>query len=61
MNKKNKKNKKKKGLWAVIRESMTKTGGCCGPGETCGGPAKENDEEKGADKGSDESGKDAKK
>jgi len=33
---KNEKKKKKKGLWSVIRESMTKTGGCCGPGETCG-------------------------
>ena len=32
---------KRKGLFAAIRESMTKTGGCCGPGETCGGPAKE--------------------
>ncbi len=28
---------KKKGLIALIRESLTKTGGCCcGPGETCG-------------------------
>jgi len=35
--------KKKKGLFSVIRESMTKTGGCCGPGETCGGPVTEND------------------
>ena len=33
----NEKKKKKKGLFSVIRESMTKTGGCCGPGETCGG------------------------
>ncbi len=32
---------KKKGLLAMIWESMTKTGGCCGPGETCGGEAKE--------------------
>ena len=29
--------KKKKGLLAMLRESMAKTGGCCGPGETCGG------------------------
>lgn len=28
--------KKKKGWLAVIWESMTKTGGCCGPGESCG-------------------------
>lgn len=35
--------KKKKGLFAVIKESMSKTGGCCGPGETCGGPEKKND------------------
>ena len=33
---------KKKGWLAAIRESMTKTGGCCGPGETCGGSTKEN-------------------
>ncbi len=31
--------KKKKGLLATIWESMTKTGGCCGPGESCCGPA----------------------
>lgn len=36
-NEKKKEKKKKKGLFSVIRESMTKTGGCCGPGETCGG------------------------
>ena len=31
----------RKGLISMIRESLTKTGGCCcGPGETCGGPAK---------------------
>ena len=28
--------KKKKGILAAIWESMTKTGGCCGPGEGCG-------------------------
>lgn len=27
--------KKKKGLLATIWESMTKTGGCCGSGESC--------------------------
>ena len=32
--------KKKKGLLAVLWESLTKTGGCCGPGETCGGLGK---------------------
>jgi hypothetical protein len=35
--------RKKKGLLATIWESMTKTGGCCGPGEDCCGPAKESD------------------
>jgi len=34
---------KKKGFWATIRESMTKTGGCCGSGESCCGPAKKDD------------------
>jgi len=34
---------KKKGLLATIWESMTKTGGCCGPGESCCGPSDEND------------------
>ncbi len=47
--------KKKKGLLATIWESMTKTGGCCGPGETCGGPANENDKESVADKAAEES------
>ena len=27
----------KKGFFALIRESLTKTGGCCGAGQTCGG------------------------
>jgi len=36
--------KKKKGLLATIWESMTKTGGCCGSGQSCCGPANENDE-----------------
>ncbi len=35
--------KKKKGFFSMIWESMTKTGGCCGSGETCCGPAKEDD------------------
>lgn len=30
--------KKKKGFFNMIKESLVKTGGCCGPGETCGGP-----------------------
>jgi hypothetical protein len=30
-------NEKKKGLFSVIKESMKKTGGCCGPGESCCG------------------------
>lgn len=33
--------KKKKGILATIWESMTKTGGCCGPGESCCGPSDE--------------------
>ena len=37
-----KERKKKKGFFSAIRESMSKTGGCCGPGETCGGPEKNN-------------------
>jgi hypothetical protein len=28
--------KKKKGFIAAIWESMSKTGGCCGSGESCG-------------------------
>jgi hypothetical protein len=36
--------KKKKGLLAAIWESMTKTGGCCGSGESCcGDPSNEDD------------------
>ena len=31
-----KQNSKKKGFLAMIWESMTKTGGCCGAGESCG-------------------------
>ena len=29
----------KKGFWAAIWESMTKTGGCCGSGGNCCGPS----------------------
>jgi len=35
--------KRKKGLLAAIWESMTKTGGCCGSGGNCCGPADAND------------------
>lgn len=44
------KKKKKKGLLSVIWESMTKTGGCCGSGETCCGPTEETDKETSDDK-----------
>jgi hypothetical protein len=37
------KEKKKKGIFATIWESMTKTGGCCGGGESCCGPSDENE------------------
>ena len=38
--------KKKKGFMATIWESMTKTGGCCGGGESCGcGPSNEDDKQ----------------
>ena len=37
--------KKKKGILATIWESMTKTGGCCGPGESCCGPSGESEPE----------------
>ena len=30
---------KKKGILAAIWDSMTKTGGCCGPDGNCCGPA----------------------
>jgi len=39
--------KKKKGFFSTIKESMNKTGGCCGAGETCGAaPDKADDKEK---------------
>jgi len=28
--------KKKSGIFGLIKESLNQTGGCCGPGETCG-------------------------
>jgi len=33
----------KKGFFGILKESFTKSGGCCGAGETCGGPVKEGD------------------
>ena len=50
--------KTKKGFFGMLRESFTKTGGCCcGPGETCGGPTKESDkpQTKGANENKDTS------
>ena len=39
--------KQKKGFWAMIWESMTKTGGCCGSGGNCCGPSQpDNDQQK---------------
>lgn len=54
---------KKKGWLSIIRESMTKTGGCCGSGETCGGPgpAKEKGKETSEDKDAKGFEKDVKK
>jgi len=37
--------KKKKGFLSTVKESMNKSGGCCGAGETCG-PAAEPCEDK---------------
>ena len=48
-------NKKKKGILATIWESMTKTGGCCGPGESCCGPSDENEKKASKDRGREES------
>ncbi len=34
----------KKGFFGMLRESFSKTGGCCcGPGKMCGGPTKESE------------------
>ena len=50
--------KKKKGLLATIWESMTKTGGCCGGGESCGcGPSSEDDSKTSKKKAEEESDK----
>ena len=41
---------KKKGFLAAIWESMTKTGGCCGSGEDCCGPAEQEEKAEPGDK-----------
>ncbi len=46
---------KKKGLLATIWESMTKTGGCCGSGESCCGPSDGNEKKESEGKGKEES------
>ncbi|MFH1009200.1 MAG: hypothetical protein V1800_17125 [Candidatus Latescibacterota bacterium] len=51
---------KKKGWWAAIRESMTRTGGCCGSGATCCGPDKESCREEAEGKDAKGSERDAK-
>jgi len=33
----------KKGFLGILKESFAKSGGCCGAGETCGGPDKESE------------------
>jgi len=38
--------KKKKGFFSAVKESMNKSGGCCGAGETCGGTAPDTSAEK---------------
>ena len=47
---------KKKGLLATIWESMTKTGGCCGPGKSCCGPSNEDNKKSNGKKKAAESG-----
>ena len=37
--------KQKKSIWAVLWESMTKTGGCCGGGGNCCGSSRPNNEQ----------------
>ena len=46
MTEKSKETGKKKGFWATIWESMTKTGGCCGGGNCCGSSPSEADKKK---------------
>ena len=42
--------KKKKGFLAVIWESMTKTGGCCGSGGNCCGSSQADSDKANAEK-----------
>lgn len=42
--------KKKSGILAAIWESMTKTGGCCGSGESCGCNSKPDNDKNNTDK-----------
>lgn len=51
----NKDQKQKKGLLAVIWESMTRTGGCCGSGESCCGSTQTDDGKKKMEKKNDAS------
>lgn len=38
--------KTKKGFFGMLRESFSKTGGCCcGPGEACGEPTKQSEQQ----------------
>ena len=54
MNDTSKKDGQKKGFWAAIWESMTKTGGCCGGGGNCCGPSQpETDKKKAVQKSAD--------
>jgi len=49
------KEKKKKCILATIWESMTKTGGCCGPGDSCyDSPNEDTKKDACADKGKEE-------
>lgn len=44
---------KKRGIFSMIKESLNKTGGCCG-GDGCCGPTKEADEGNTGDKTTEE-------
>ncbi len=51
----NKDQKQKKGILAAIWESMTRTGGCCGSGESCCGSTQTDDGKKKTEKKNDTS------
>lgn len=51
------KEKKKKGFFAALWESMTKTGGCCGGGQNCGCGPSSQDNTKVSEKRAEESKK----